>query len=268
MLGVLALGAAQFFAEVPAWSFFAGTTWAPFAEEPRFGVLPLVVATAQIALGAILVAAPLGLLSAVYLHHYAGRRTGAVAAAAIAALASVPTVVFGYAALNAAAPLVRWAWPGAEAFNGASAMLVVGLMTAPTVAFLGREALAAVPPAYFRAGMALGASRGRVATLVVAPAAARGIAAAVLLATARAVGETMIVTMAAGSHAGLAWSPLQGVRTLTAFVAQANLGDVAPAGLESRAVLVVAALLFAVSYATHAAGRALLSRRPAGAARP
>ncbi len=268
VLGVLAVGAAQFFAEAPAGGFFAGTTWAPFAEEPRFGVWPLVAATSRITIGAILVAAPLGLLSAVYLQHYAGRRTGAVVAAAVAALASVPTVVFGYVALNAATPLLRLVWPGAEAFNGASATLVVGLMIAPTVAFLGREALAAVPPAYFHAGMALGASRGRVVALVVAPAAARGIAAAVLLAMARAVGETMIVTMAAGSHAGLAWSPLEGVRTLTAFVAQTSLGDIAPDGPDFRAVAAVAALLFVVTYAMHAAGRALLARRPAGSAHP
>lgn len=268
VLGVLAVGAVQFFAQVPAGSFFAGTTWAPFAEDPRFGVLPLVAATAQITLGAALVAAPLGLLSAVYLHHYAGRRAGAAAEAAVAALASVPTVVFGYAALNAATPLLRLAWPDAEAFNGASATLVVGLMIAPTVAFLGREALAAVPPAFFHAGMALGASRGRVVAFVVAPAAARGLAAAILLAMARAAGETMIVTMAAGSHAGIAWSPLQGVRTLTAFVAQANLGDVAPGSLDSHAVLGVAALLFAVTYAMHAAGRALLAGRPTGTSLP
>lgn len=263
VLGVVAVGTGQFFAEVAPWRFFGGLEWAPFAESPLFGVLPLALATGQITAGAIVVAAPLGLLSAVYVQHYAGARARRIASAAVAALASVPTVVFGYVALNAVTPALRAVLPGIETFNGASATIVVGLMITPTVAFLGREALGAVPPAVVDAGLALGATRGQVVARVAAPAAARGLGAALLLGMARAAGETMIVTLAAGGHADLAWSPLEGVRTLTAFLAQAGMGDTSPGELDSQAVLAAAALLAAIACGVHAAGRALLARGPA-----
>ncbi len=267
VLGVLAVGAGRFFSEVAPWRFLAGPEWAPFAEDPRFGALPLAVATGQITAGAIGVAAPLGLLSAVYMQHYAGPRAGRAASAAVAALAAVPTVVFGYVALNAVTPALRAVLPGIEAFNGASATIVVGLMITPTVAFLARESLAAVPPSLLEAGTALGASRGQVVVRIIAPAAIRGLAASLLLAMARAAGETMIVTMAAGSRADLAWSPLEGARTLTAFLAQANLGDTSSGGPDAQAALAVAALLFAVTCAVHAAGRTLWVRAATAATR-
>lgn len=267
LLGVMAVGTGQFFSEVSPWRFFTGASWAPFAEDPRFGVAPLVAATGQVAGGAVVVAAPLGVLSAVYLQYYAAHRAQRAATAAVALLASVPTVVFGYVAVSAVAPALRAILPGAGAFGGAAATIVVGLAITPTVAFLAREALAAVPPALLQAGTALGASRGQVVARVAAPAAARGLVAALLLATARAAGETMIVAMASDSHAELPWSPMEGARTLTAFLVQASLGDARPGSLDAQAVLAVATLLFAVTCAVHAAGRALLPRRrpaPAG----
>ncbi len=264
LLGVMAVGTGQFFAEVSPWRFLTGSTWAPFAEDPRFGVAPLLAATGQITAGAVAVAAPLGTLSAVYVQYYAAPRPQRAATAALALLASVPTVVFAYVAVSAVAPVLSAALPGAGALGGAAATIVVGLAITPTVAFLAREALAAVPRALLEAGTALGASRGQVVARVAAPAAARGLVAALLLAAARAAGETMIVAMAAGSHAELAWSPLEGARTLTAFLAQAGLGDARPGSLDAQAVLAVATLLFAVTCAVHAVGRALLPhRRPA-----
>ena len=265
LLGVMAAGTGQFFWEVSPWRFFTGSSWAPFAEDPRFGVLPLAAATAQITAGAIVVGGPLGLLSAVYLEYYAGARARRAGTAAVALLASVPTVVFGYAAVGAVAPVLRAIAPGGgNGAGGASATIVLGLAITPTVAFLAREALAGVPPRLLQAGTALGASRGQVVARVAAPAAARGLAAALLLATARATGETMIVAMAADARAELAWSPVEGARTLTAFLAQANLGDASPGSLDAQAVLAVATLLFVVTCAVHAAGRALRPpRQPA-----
>lgn len=264
--GVLAVETVRFFGAVSPARFFTETTWTPFAEDPRFGVLPLLAATAQITAGAAFFAVPAGLMTAVYLEHYAGGRTERLLSAATTVAAAVPTVVHGYFALTFVTPLLRTLWPGTEAFNGLSACLAVGLMILPTVVVLTRSALGAVPPALMETGLALGAGRGRVVAGVLVPAAAPGIVAAVLLAMARAAGETMIVTLAAGNQAHLTWSPLEGVRTLTAFIAQSSLGDAPSGTVRYGAFFAVSAVLFAVTWGLHAAGGFLMSRRRGGGA--
>ena len=262
VVSALAWQTASFFVEVPLGRFLTEGAWAPFSEEPRFGVLPLLASTAQVTAGAAAVAAPAGLATAAYLAYYAGARTERFLSTSVTLLAGVPTVVLGCFALEFVTPALRRVWPSVEPFNGLAACLVVGLMILPTVAALSRQALDSVPRSLLESGLALGASRGHVLARVVAPAAGRGIAAAVVLAMARAAGETMIVTMAAGNQAHLAWSPLEGLRTLTTFIAQMNMGDAAPGTLAYRAVFAAAALLFLLAFGTHAAGRALLARRP------
>lgn len=247
--------------------FFTEVAWTPISDEPRFGVLPLLAATAQITVGAAVFAVPAGLITAVFLQHYAGARTARVLTAATALLASVPTVVYGYFALNFVTPALRNIWPGTEAFNGASACLVVGLMILPTIVVLSRDALASVPESLLEAGLALGATKGRMVTRVLVPAASRGVVAAVFLAMARAAGETMIVTLAAGNQGRLTWNPLEGLRTLTAFIAQSSMGDPASGSIEYRSLFAAGAILCVVTYAMHTASRALLARRHWGGAR-
>ena len=264
VVGVLGVETVRFFGAVSPVRFFTEATWTPFAEEPRFGVLPLLAATAQITAGAAFLAVPAGLMTAVYLEYYAGGRTERLLAAVTTMLAAVPTVVFGYFALTFLTPLLRGVWPGTEAFNGLSACLAVGLMILPTVVALSRSALGSVPAALMETGLALGAGRGWVVARVLVPAAAPGIGAAVLLAMARAAGETMIVTLAAGNQAQLTWSPLEGIRTLTAFIAQSSLGDAPSGTVQYGAFFAVSAVLFAVTWGLHATGRFLMSRRRAG----
>ena len=266
VVGVLGVETARFFGAVSPVRFFTEVDWTPFAEEPRFGVLPLLAATAQITVGAAVFAVPAGLMTAVYMEHYAGVRTERVLAGVTALLAAVPTVVFGYFALTFVTPLLRGLWPGTEAFNGLSACLAVGLMILPTVIVLTRSALKSVPAALMETGLALGAGRGWVVARVLVPAAAPGIVAAVFLAMARAAGETMIVTLAAGNQAQLTWSPLEGLRTLTAFIAQSSLGDAPSGTVQYGAFFAVSAVLFAVTWGLHATGRFLMSRRNPGGA--
>jgi len=261
LVGVLGVETGRFFSQVSLVRFFTETDWTPFAEEPRFGVLPLLAATGQIAAGAGVFGVPAGLMTAVYLEHYAGARAERVLTAVTALLAGVPTVVLGYFALNFVTPALRGLWPGTEAFNALSACLVVGLMILPTVVVLSRAALKSVPAPLMEAGLALGARRGRVVVRVLVPAASGGIAAAVFLAMTRAVGETMIVTLAAGNQAQLTWSPLEGLRTLTAFIAQSSLGDAPDGTLGYGAFFAVSAVLLVVSWGLHAAGGFLVSRR-------
>ncbi len=260
VLTVLLREAGLFFAAVSPWRFFTEITWAPAAAEPGFGVLPLLVGTIQIAVGAAVFALPVGLMTAVYLHQYAGGRTVRLLSGVTAVMAGVPTVVYGLFALNFVTPALQVLWPGVEAFNALSACIVVGLMILPTVAVLSREALDSVPAPLLDAGLALGAPKGRVVTRILLPAASGGILAAVLIAVARAVGETMIVSLAAGNEARLTWSPFEGLQTLTAFLTQLGVGDAATGTGEYRAFFAVGAVLFAGTYGIHAAGRMLLSR--------
>ena len=267
LVGVLGVETGRFFTQVSLVRFFTEADWTPFAEEPRFGVLPLLAATAQIAVGAGVFGVPAGLMTAVYLEHYAGARAKRVLTAVTVLLAGVPTVVHGYFALNFVTPALRGLWPGTEAFNALSACLVVGLMILPTVVLLARTALKSVPAPLMEAGLALGASKGRVVARVLVPAAFGGIVAAVFLALARAAGETMIVTLAAGNQAHLTWSPLEGLRTLTTFIAQSSLGDAPNGTLQYGALFAVSAVLLVVSWGLHATGRFLVSRRRWGSVR-
>ena len=267
VVGVLGFETVLFFTEVSPARFFTEVAWTPFSEEPRFGVLPLLASTAQIMVGAAVFAVLPGVMTAVYLQHYADARSATVVSTATSLLAGVPTVVYGYVALNFVTPALRNVWPEIEAFNGLSACLVVGLMILPTVVVLSRDALESVPASLMEAGLALGATRDRVVVRVLIPAASRGIIGSVVLAMARAAGETMIVTLAAGNQARLTWNPLEGLRTLTAFIGQSSLGDAPSGTLHYRAFFAVGAVLFVVTYVMYAVGRRLLSRRNRDGAR-
>lgn len=257
---VVILETARFFGQVSPARFFGGLTWAPLAEEPGFGVLPLMAGTAQIAAGATFLALPAGLSTAVFLRYYAGRRTASILNAGVTSLACIPAVVYGYFALNYVTPAIRSVWPEVEGFNGISACLVVGLMILPTIVLLSRETLGAVPNSLLEEGVALGATRRRVLVRLIVPAAAIGIAGSVIMAVARAVGETMIVTLAAGNPTGPTWNPLEGVRTLTTVLAQESLGDIPTGSIEYGAAFAVAAVLFLLTYGMHMAGGALIAR--------
>ncbi|NNF28667.1 MAG: phosphate ABC transporter permease subunit PstC [Gemmatimonadetes bacterium] len=259
-VSTLAIETVAFLRTVPVTEFLAGTRWSPFFEDARFGVLPLLGASVQITAGACLVALPLGLLTAVFLEEYASPRAARVIRSSVDLLAGIPTVVYGYFALTFVTPVLQAIWPGAEVFNWGSAALVVGLMVVPTVASLSADALAGVPHALREAALGLGATRAQMASRILVPAAAPGIGAAVVLALARAVGETMTVTLAAGNQARFALNPLEGVQTMTAFIAQASLGGVSGGSVEYRTVFAVGALLFAMTFVMNAAARLILGR--------
>lgn len=259
-VSTLAIETAAFLRRVPIAEFLTGTRWAPFFEDAGFGVLPLAAASVQVTLGACLVALPAGLLTALYLEEYASPGRARIVRLSVDLLAGIPTVVYGYFALTFVTPLLQAVWPGAEVFNWASAALVVGLMIVPTVASLSADALARVPIRLKEAALGLGANRAQMASRVLVPAAAPGIAAAVVLALARAVGETMTVTLAAGNQARFALSPLEGVQTMTAFIAQVSLGGVSSGTVEYRTVFAVGALLFVLTFVMNAAARRILGR--------
>lgn len=240
----------EFFGEVPLWDFLTGTVWTPLFADGEFGVLPLVSGTLVITAIATVVAIPLGLGAAIYLSEYASPRVRRVLKPTLEVLAGIPTVVFGFFALEflTRVVLVRF-FPEIDIFNALSAGLIVGIMIIPTVASLSEDAMSAVPSGLRDGSYALGASKRQTATDVVIPAALSGIVAAFVLGISRAIGETMIVTIAAGLEPRLSANPLEGMQTMTSYIAAAGAGDLATGTIEYKSIFAVALLLFIITFA-------------------
>jgi phosphate transport system permease protein len=244
IIAVLAVETAAFLREVPVLEFLFGTEWTPLFSTPSFGVLPLVAGTTLVSLIAMLVALPMGLLSAIYLSEYANSSVRRIVKPVLELLAGIPTVVYGYFALLFVTPLLQEFIPALTPFNALSPGIVMGIMILPLVSSLSEDAMRAVPNGLREGSYALGATRMQTSLRVVVPAAFSGITAAFILAVSRAVGETMIVAIAAGQQPRLTWNPLVQVETMTAYIVQVSLGDTPQGTLEYRTIFAVGMLLF------------------------
>ncbi len=227
----------RFFQMVPIPDFLFGLEWSPqtairsdqVGSSGSFGAVPLFAGTLLITVIAMLVAGPLGLLSAIYLAEYANRRFRMIAKPILEILAGVPTVVYGFFAALTVAPSIRtfgqWAGLDVASESALAAGLVMGIMTIPFVSSVADDALGAVPRSLRDASLALGATHGETINQVIVPAALPGIIAGFLLAISRAIGETMIVVMAAGLAANLTANPLEAVTTVTVQIVTLLVGD-------------------------------------------
>lgn len=254
--------ALDFFGEVGVGEFLTGTVWRPNLEPQSFGVLPLVGGTLMTTAIGLLVAVPFGLGAAMYLSEYASRRTRARLKPALELLAGVPSVVYGFFALQFITPLVLQKWLGLEVgfTNALAAGLVLGIMIIPTVASLSEDAMSAVPQALRQGSFAMGANRMQTTLRVVFPAAISGIAAAVVLGLSRAVGETMIVALAAGSQPNLSADPREGMQTMTGFIAQTAGGENIVGSLSYNTLFAVGLLLFVITMLINLVSIALVRR--------
>jgi phosphate transport system permease protein len=241
---VLAVETWEFLREVPIAEFLFGTEWTPLFAMPRFGVLPLVIGTALVSSIAMIVALPMGLLSAIYLSEYADPRVRRTVKPILEVLAGVPTVVYGYFALLFVTPLLQRFIPDLAGFNALGPGIVMGIMILPLVSSLAEDAMQGVPRGLREGSHALGATKMQTSLKVVVPAAFSGITAAFILAVSRATGETMIVAIAAGQQPRLTLNPLVPIETMTAYIVQVSLGDTPQGTLEYRTIFAVGMLLF------------------------
>lgn len=253
---VLVTESIGFFREVPIMEFLTGTRWSPLFADQHFGILPLLNGTLLIAFGAMLIALPVGLTSAIYLSEYASQGVRGVIKPVLEVLAGIPTVVYGYFALTFVTPLIRGVFPGTGIFNAASGAIVVGIMIVPMVASLSEDALNAVPQSLREAAYGLGATKFEVSTKVVVPAALSGVVASFILAISRAIGETMAVTLAAGATPKMTLSFLESIQTMTAYIVQISLGETPHGTLEYSTIFAVGLVLFLITL-----GMNLLSQR-------
>ncbi len=245
---VLSIEAVKFFSEVSVFDFLTDTQWTPLFTDQHFGILPLLSGTLLTTAIAILFAVPVGLMIAVYLNEYASRRFTAIVKPVLEILASIPTVVYGFFALQFVTPLLQKFIPGLGGFNALSPGLVMGVMIIPYITSLSEDALRAVPGSLREASYGMGATRFQTAFRVMVPAASSGIIVSVILAVSRALGETMIVAIAAGQEPKLTFNPKESVETITTYIVQVSMGDVPQDSLEYRTIFAAGLTLFLFTF--------------------
>lgn len=237
----------QFFRQVPLLEFLFAPAWTPLFAEPRYGIGALLAGTFLFTAIGLVVAIPLGLLTAAYLSEYAPFEQSVRVKGIMELLEGIPTVVFGYFALLFVTPIFQNLIPGLNLFNPLSAGLVLGFAILPYISNVASDAMMAVPRSLREAAYALGATKFEVVTRVVFPAAISGIVAAIILATSRAIGETMIAAIAAGQRPMLTLDPRETIATMTSYIVQAATGDQPAGSLASRALFSVGTTLFVLT---------------------
>ncbi len=236
------------FEEVTLGNFLLSTEWTPLLGNTKsFGIWALISGTLLVTAIAMLLALPLGLVTAIYLSEYAPRRVRSTLKPILEILAGIPTVVYGFFALMTITPFLQWCYDGFNIYNAMSAGIAVGILCFPTVCSLAEDALQAVPSSLRDGAFGLGGTRFDATIKVILPAALSGIISAFLLAIARAIGETMIVALAAGSRAHVTINPGDEVQTMTGYMVQIAGGDVSNFGIEYYSMYAVAFTLFLIT---------------------
>jgi phosphate transport system permease protein len=245
----LASEAVVFLTKIDIGQLFSDS-WGPRSDS--YGILPLLVGTAIVALIAMLIATPLGLGAAIFLAEYASPRTRGLLKPILEILAAIPSVVLGYFAITVLSPVViDTACPGSTpVFTIAAAGVAVGILITPLIASIAEDALFAVPRSLREASYGLGAKKRTTSIRVVAPAATSGIVAALIVGFSRALGETMIVAIAAGGVGGavLSFNPCLPGQTMTAAMTALAIGsDQAKGGAPFASLFFLGLLLFVLT---------------------
>jgi phosphate transport system permease protein len=243
-----------FFRQVSIWDFITGTEWTPLFDNPKYGILPLLMGTLVTSTIALLVAVPMGTILAMYLSEFAGFKAREIAKPFLELLAGIPTVVYGYFALLFVTPLLQLLLPNLPGFNMLSAGLVMGIMIVPYVSSICEDAMRAVPMALREGSFAMGATRLQTSAKVVVPAAFSGIAAAYILGVSRAVGETMVLAIAAGNQPNFTLNPMEPAQTITAYIVAVSLGDLPHGGIGYQTIFAAGLTLMLMTLGFNIAG--------------
>ncbi len=249
----------KFFSLVPIGEFLFGLDWSPqmairddqVGSSGAFGSVPLIVGTLVITFIAMIIAVPIGLMSAIYMSEYSNRRLRSAIKPLLEVLAGIPTVVYGFFAALTIAPFLRRTGKLIEldiaSESALAAGLVMGIMIIPFVSSLSDDVMNSVPQSLRDGALALGATRSEMILQVVIPAALPGIVGSVLLAVSRAIGETMIVVMAAGLAANLTVNPFESVTTMTVQMVTLLVGDQEFGSAKTLAAFALGLLLFVIT---------------------
>ncbi|MFA5015549.1 MAG: phosphate ABC transporter permease subunit PstC [Actinomycetota bacterium] len=246
ILTFLVYNSVRFFSSYPLFDFLFGTRWSPTGTE-KFGFVPLLVGSLEVAFGGILIAIPLGVGVAIYIGELAPKFIREIFKPIIEVLATIPSVVIGFIGLKTIVPLIKNVFNLSIGLTALSGSVMLAFMSLPTIISISEDAINAVPTRFRHASIALGATKWETTTRTVFPAASSGIIAAVMLGLGRVVGETMAVLMITGNSPRIVFSWLQPVRTITATIA-AEMGETVQGGLHYSALFAIGLILFIMTF--------------------
>ena len=254
---ILVSEAIPFFQHVSLYDFLTDTVWTPNYSIKHYGIMALVSGTLTTTFIALLVAVPLGTITAIYLSEFATHKVRETIKPVLELLVGVPTVVFGYFALMLVTPLLQKIYPDLTTFNMLGPGIVMGIMIVPYIASVAEDAMRAVPMAMREGSYAMGATRFQTAVKVITPAAISGIIAAYILAISRAVGETMIVAIAAGQQPNFTFNPVESAATITSYIVSVALGDLEHDGIGFQSIFAAGLTLLIMTLMFNIIGHAV-----------
>lgn len=248
------------FKTVSPFGFLSGKSWYPISDPPQLGILPLILGSLLVTLGAAVISIPIGVACAVYIAEIAPLKIKEVLKAGIELLAAIPSVVLGFIGMVTLVPLVKNLFHLPTGLTALSGSIMLAFMAMPTIVSIAEDALYSVPKNYKEGAFALGATHWQTITHVILPAASSGILAAVMLGLGRVIGETMAVMMITGNAAVIPNSILVPVRTLTATIA-AEMGEAVVGSEHFFALFAIGIVLFVISFAINVTADMFLHKR-------
>jgi phosphate transport system permease protein len=249
----------SFLLDVNPIDFFTGFQWDPGSINSKYSIIPLLVSTGLVAVGSMLIAVPLGILSAAFLSELAPPKIQALLKPIIEMLAAIPSVAIGFLGIVLVGPGIARLFGISNGLNALNGSILLAVMALPTIITISEDAINAVPKSHREASMALGANKWETLYRVTLPAASPGIIAAVMLGLGRALGETMTVLMATGNAAIMPGGFLDSVRTITATIA-IEMGEVPYQTTHYFALFAIAAVLFLITLSINLLGEYFATR--------
>ncbi len=256
---MLLYNAIAFFLKVSPIDFITGTQWNPSGRQASYGIVPLLVSTTLVTLGAMVIAIPLGIGTAAFISEYAGKRLKNILKPAIEMLAAVPSVAIGFLGIVIVGPFLARLIGQPNGLNALNGAILLSVMALPTIITVTEDALRGVPHSYKEASYGIGANKWQTLTKVTIPAAAPGILAAIMLGIGRTIGETMTVLMATGNAQAFPHGFFRSVRTITATIA-IETGEVPYQTTHYFALFAIATVLFIMTLVVNLIGEYFVNR--------
>jgi phosphate ABC transporter, permease protein PstC len=250
------------FLQAGVWDFLTGLSWNPTGTPPSYGIFTLIVGTLLVTVGAMVLAVPFGIGSALFISELAPPRVKAVIKPAIELLAGIPSVVYGFFGLIILTNWIRISFDVPTGESWLAGSILLGIMALPTIISVSEDAISSVPKEFREGSLAVGATRWQTLSRVMVPGALSGITAAIILGTGRAIGETMAVLMVTGNAAIIPdpiWNVLSPIRTLTGTLG-IEMGEVAIGSTHYHALFGVAVVLLVITLVVNLLAMVILGR--------
>ncbi|MDD5633959.1 MAG: phosphate ABC transporter permease subunit PstC [Candidatus Omnitrophica bacterium] len=248
------------FKTVSPGDFLCGKKWYPISEPAQLGILPLILGSLLVTLGAAVISIPMGVACAIYITELAPAKIKEILKSGIELLAAIPSVVLGFVGMITLVPWIKNIFHLPTGLTALTGAIMLAFMAMPTIVSIAEDALYSVPKSYREGAFALGATHWQVIHRVILPAAASGILEAVMLGLGRVIGETMAVMMITGNAAIMPHSIFQPVRTLTATIA-AEMGEAVVGSEHYFALFAIGIVLFVISFAINVTADLFLHRK-------